>query len=369
MTTLSLIPDRARSLGRCAALLVILIAVAALNLPASPVQAQDPLPTSGRLTGLRHVYQTWNNCSGANLTMAMSYFGWNHDQDVARQSLKPNVEDKNVSPGEMAAFVNQQTEIPNMRALWRYGGTIDLIKGAIAAGFPIIAETGFDVEDLGWMGHYETVVAYDDNSQTLWVYDSYLGLGSDGMGIRHTYAEFDSWWRHFNRTFVLLFPLDRESDVRAMLGPYVDPLYAAQSALDRARQEATANPSDGWAWFDMGTSYDKLADYADAATAFDEAFRLGMPWRLMWYMFSPYDAYFRMGRFNDVITLANNTETTTAYVEETFYWRGVAYAALGQRDAALNEFSKALAFNPLFADAQMVRSEVENGTFVAAAAP
>jgi lipoprotein NlpI len=47
----------------------------------------------------------------------------------------------------------------------------------------------------------------------------------------------------------------------------------------------------------------------------------------------------------------------------------MAYAALGQRDAALNEFNQALAFNPLFADAQMVRTEVENGTFVAAAAP
>jgi tetratricopeptide (TPR) repeat protein len=369
MTILPLFSGCARSLRRSALPLAILIAVAALNVPPSPVRAQDAPPLSGRLSGLRHVYQTWNNCSGANLTMAMSYFGWNHDQDVARAWLKPNVEDKNVSPNEMAAFVNQQTEIPNLRALWRYGGTIDLIKGAIAAGFPIIAETGFDVDNLGWMGHYETVVAYDDNSQTLWVYDSYLGLGSDGMGIRHTYAEFDSWWRHFNRAYILLFPLDRESDMRTLLGPYVDPLYAAQSALDRARQEATANPGDGWAWFDMGTSYDRLGNYADAATAFDEAFRLGMPWRLMWYMFGPYDAYFRMGRFNDVITLANNTEATTAYVEETFYWRGMAYAALGQRNPAIQEFDRALAFNPRFADAQTVKAEVENGTFVAAAVP
>jgi tetratricopeptide (TPR) repeat protein len=369
MTILPLFSDRARFLRHPVLPVAILIALLALIVPPSSVRAQSALPLSGRLTGLRHVYQTWNNCSGANLTMAMSYFGWSHDQDVARAWLKPNVEDKNVSPSEMAAYVNQQTEIPNLRALWRYGGTVDLIKGAIAAGFPIIAETGFDVDNLGWMGHYETVVAYDDNSQTLWVYDSYLGLGSDGTGVTHSYAEFDSWWRHFDRTFILLFPLDRESDVRTLLGSYVDPLYAAQSALDRARQEATANPSDGWAWFDMGTSLDRLGHFADAATAFDEAFRSGMPWRLMWYMFGPYDAYFRMGRFNDVITLANNTEATTAYVEETFYWRGLAYAALGQQDAALNELNRAISFNPNFTDARTVLTEVQNGTFVPASVP
>ncbi|MBN1201840.1 MAG: C39 family peptidase, partial [Anaerolineae bacterium] len=197
-------------------LALIVIVVAALN-ATPPAYAQDGLPTSARVDGLRHVYQLWNNCGPANLTMALSYFGWPHDQEVAAAWLKPDIEDKNVSPGEMAAFVNQQTDIPNLRALWRYGGTMDLVKQFIAAGFPVIAESGFEVNDLGWMGHYETVVAYDDTTQTVWVYDSYLGLG-DGSGVTHSYAEFDEWWRHFNRTFVVLFPLDREQDIRDILG-------------------------------------------------------------------------------------------------------------------------------------------------------
>ncbi len=346
-----------------AALVILLVVVTVLGV--APAYAQDGIPASARLTGLRHVYQTWNNCGGANLTMAMSYYGWSNDQDVARAWLKPNVEDKNVSPGQMAAFVNQQSGL-NARALWRYGGDIDLIKRAIAAGFPIIAESGFDVDNLGWMGHYETVVAYDDASQTLWVYDSYLGLG-DGSGVTHSYAEFDSWWRHFNRAYILLFPLDQEQQVRDVLGPAVDPLVAAQSALDRAKQEATANQTDGWAWFDAGTSSVRLGRYHDAAIYYDEAFRQGLPYRLMWYEFGPYEAYFNIGRFNDMITLANNTEATTAYVEETNYWRGMAYAALGQYDAAINEFNKAIAFNPNFTDAQLSKEQLETGAFSAPA--
>lgn len=356
-----------RLLHRPLALVLAVMLIAAFAVPL-PARAQDPttLPPSARLDGLRHEYQTWNNCSGANLTMALSYFGWGFDQEVARAALKPDVEDKNVSPIEMATFVNTQTSLPNVRAFWRYGGDIDLIKRAIAAGFPIIIESGFDVDDLGWMGHYETIAAYDDASQMVWVYDSYLGLG-DGYGVTHSYAELDTWWRHFNRAFIILFPLERETEMRAVLGPLVDPAYAAQTALDRARQEMAANPADAWAWFNAGTSAAKLGQYHDAAIYFDEAFRLGMPWRVMWYEFGPYEAYFNVGRFNNVIELANNTEATTVYVEETYYWRGMAYAAVGQREQAIAEFNTALSFNRYFTLAAAAKDSVEKGTFSAPA--
>lgn len=335
------------------------------TLPA-PAHAQDGgsgVPSSFRLNGLRHQYQTWNNCSGANLTMALSYFGWGFDQDVARAWLKPNVEDKNVSPGEMVRYVNDiQTQVPNVRALWRFGGTIDLIKALIANGFPVVAESGYDVEDLGWMGHYETVVAYDDNLQTLWVYDSYLGLG-EGYGIAHSYAEFDSWWRHFNRAFIVLFEVDREMELRAILGQYADTRYAAQQALNAAQAEASTI-NDGWSWYNMGTSMVVLGQYYDAATAFDEAFKLGMPYRTTWYRFSPFAAYYRVGRYDDVLTLVANTEATTVYVEELYFWRGMVYAARGQYDLAINEFNNALSFNRNFAAAEYYKAEIENGTFV-----
>ena len=349
---------------------LLLIAAVLLLAGSLPVHAQggDSLPASARLNGIRHVYQTWNNCGGANLTMALSYFGWTADQDVARAWLKPDEEDKNVSPSEMAAFVNTQTNL-DVRALWRYGGTLELVKGAIAKGFPIIIEAGFDVDDLDWMGHYETVAAYDDASQTFWVYDSYLGLGEDGTGETHSYADLDYWWRHFNRAYVLLYPPDREEEVRELLGDYVDPVYAADQALSTARLEAQANQTDGWAWFNAGMSSVKLSHYHDAAIYFDEAFRVGMPYRAMWYNFGPYEAYYRIGRYGDVLQLADNTDATTTYVEETNYWRGLALAALGRFDEAIVELDKAITFNPNFAAAQDAKASIQAGTYVAPAAP
>jgi tetratricopeptide (TPR) repeat protein len=345
----------------------VLLALVLLGASIAPAYGQDPPPPTARLNGMRQIYQTWNDCGPANLTMAMSYFGWAYGQEAASGWLKPNIEDKNVSPGQMAAFVNQQTDVP-IRAIWRYGGTLDLLKRLMAAGFPVVAESGFDVEDKGWMGHYETLVAYDDNWQTIWIYDSYLGFG-DGSGRTTTYADFDYWWRHFNRAFIVIFPLDREEELRGVLGAYVDPNWAAEQALSTARQEATANPADGWAWFNAGTSSAKLARYNDAAIYFDEAFRQGLPWRMLWYQFGPYEAYYNIGRYQDVLTLADNTTATTVYVEETNYWRGMAYAALGSPQDAVAQFNEALAFNPNFTDAQTAKAQVESGAFAAPAPP
>jgi len=261
----------------------------------------------------------------------------------------------------MVGFVNQeQTELPDVRAFWRYGGTLDVLKRLIAAGFPVVVESGYDVEDLGWMGHYETVVAYDDAEQTVWVYDSYLGIGS-GFGRTYSYAEFDDWWRHFNRTFLVFFPLDRTDEARALLGPYEDVTWAANTALNKALQEAAQDQSDPWAWFNAGVSASKLGNYYDAAAYFDLAFAYGLPFRVTWYHFSPYEAYYHVGRYQDVIDLANNTESTTAYVEETYYWRGMAYAAQGLTGEALNQFELAVRYNRNFTAAEDARARVEAG--------
>lgn len=365
-TVLHALTRSIRARRRVRGVLLVTIVLAAFLASAAPVWGQDP-PSSFRINGITHTYQLWNNCGPANLTMGLSYFGWGFDQRVAASFLKPNPEDKNVSPGQMVQFVNQQQDLPNVRALWRYGGDVNLLKRLIVAGFPVLVESGYDVEDLGWMGHYETVVAYDDASQLIWVYDSYLGNGNDGMGQVHTYAEFDSWWRHFNRVFIVLFTIDREADLRAVLGNYADTMWSAERALQDALQEAAANSNDVWAWFNAGTSAVKLGRYADAAIYFDEAYRLNWPYRVTWYQFGPYEAYYEVGRYNDVLALLDATAERTLYVEETNYWRGMVYAAMGRIDEANAQFDEALSFNRNFEPAQTAKVQLQTGVYAAPA--
>lgn len=324
-----------------------------------------PIPASHKLDNSRIAYhaQWWNNCGPATLTMTLSYFGYNRDQGPAANYLKPNGEDKNVSPYQMVAYVNEQASTNYaVRALYRIGGDMQLLKTLLANNFPVIIEKGYEVNDLGWMGHYLLLIGYDDTLATFYAYDSYLGHGNL-QGRPESYQEVEYYWRHFNHLFITVYDPARETELMTILGARVDPTAAAQMALDTARTEAATRPDDNWAWFNIGSAYTILGEHDLAAQAYDQAFALGMPWRTLWYLHTPYESYFAVGRYDDVLALAQSAESTTVNVEETFFYRGGVYAAQGNLDSAIQQFNLALTYNKNFYAASAARDAVQNGTF------
>jgi hypothetical protein len=314
------------------------------------------LPQSAFIYGLRHEQQTWNNCGPANITMALSAYGWQEDQAYAAQFLKPTEEDKNVSPGEMVNFVNTQTGV---RAITRIGGDMDLLKAFVAANFPVVVETTFTPEGYDWIGHYQTIVGYDNAASSFYVLDSYLGAGPNGAGIPESYLQFDRDWKAFNRVFIVVYEAEREALVQEILGDRADLTLAAEHALEVARAEARLDPQDSFALFNIGTALTKLGRYEEAAAAYDQAISKGLPFRMLWYQFGPFEAYFNTGRYSDVLSLAQNNLTSGAdLVEETHYWMGRVYEAQGDGAQAATAYRRALSKNPLYTAARDALSRV-----------
>lgn len=322
---------------------------------ASPTPTTTPLPERVVLTGIVHEYQQFNNCGPANLAMALSYWGWQGDQRDTRSFLRPNlkVDDKNVNPSEMVEFVER---FAGMQAFVRYGGDLDLLRRLIAAGFPALIEAGHHPPDDWWMGHYLVVSGYDDQQGKLLVQDS---LVSPDLAM--TYDELArGWWRDFNYVLIVVAPPERAAQALELLGPYADPQQSFQIAALKASQEIPdlQGRDQFFAWFNLGSSRVGLGDYQGAAEAYDQAFALYAdlseamrPYRLMWYVVGPYEAYYYSGRYEDVVNLAN---TTFAWVgqpvlEESYYWRGMANLALGKQNLAITDFQKAAGLNPNYA--------------------
>lgn len=293
------------------------------------------------LYGVRHAFQTWNNCGPATLAMALSFYGWRGTQREAAAVLKPDPEDKNVSPEEMAAFARSL----GLGARVRVNGDLALLRQLLQAGFPVIIETGFEPEPrLGWMGHYKLLIGYSDRAGQFIVMDSYMG---PNQGV--SYAEVDRYWRHFNRTYIVIYPPEAEGRLRALIGPaWDDDRQMWAEALARAQGELAANPRDAFAWFNAGAALLHLGRAEDAAAAFDQARSLGLPWRILWYRFEPFEAYLAVGRYADVIALADANLEVTPYVEEWYDYKGQALLALGDRERARAMFQQALRFNPNF---------------------
>jgi hypothetical protein len=318
--------------------------------PVSEISSAPPRAASARMYGFTHVQQDWNNCGPANITMALSHYGWQGDQSDAAAWLKPIDEDKNVSPHEMVEFVNTQTGV---RAVTRIGGDMELLKQLIFNNIPVIIETSYAPEGYDWIGHYQTVVGYDDNAGVFYLYDSYLGTGVAGAGMAEPYAEFDAGWRDFNRVFIAIYEQSREGVVSQILGERADLTRSFEIALEIAQSEARADRRDKFAWFNIGTAYTRLGAYEQAANAFDIARQLDLPFRIMWYQFAPFEAYYGAGRYDDVLVLAETTiNNSDERIEEAYYWRGRVYGAQGRGGDAASMYQVALRLNPNFAPAQ-----------------
>lgn len=315
--------------------------------PETALSQASPHPVSAHLYGFTHVKQGWNECGPANITMALSYYGWKESLDVAANYLKPDREDKNVNPWELVAFVNEKSGV---RALTRIGGDMELLKRLLANNLPIVIETGYMYEGSSWLGHYQTVVGYDDATDVFYIYDSYLGTGENGTGMPRPYEDFDQNWQNFNRTFIVLYKQEEENLVRSILGDRADVDKSAAMAADTARSEARANPQNAFAWFNLGTSLTRLGEYDKAAAAYDEARRIGtLPWRITLYQFGPFESYFNLGRYDEVLALVDaNLNNGGEYVEETYYWQGKVLAAQGDTTNAAAAFRRALSHNPSY---------------------
>lgn len=322
-----------------------------------------PLPETFVLEGIQYEDQhhRWNYCGPANLSMALTYWGWDGNRDVVGEYVKPSDKDKNVMPYEMEDFVETQTS--GLDALTRMGGEIKLIKRMVAAGFPVLVEKGYYEYDytgkLGWLGHYQFVNGYDDNQELFIVQDTYV---KDGENHRISYEEFIQGWRSFNYTFLVIYPQEQVEEVLTALGPWADPVWANSHALEIAQNEVqTLTGIDQFfAQFNEGTSHVNLQQYVDGADAFDRVFSLYAtleddemrPYRIIWYQTWPYWAYYYTGRYQDVINLSETTlyETISEPVlEESFYWRGLAREALGDLQGAIDDMRQSVELNPNFA--------------------
>jgi len=317
-----------------------------------PTATPTSAPDKTKLSGFRHEYQGWNNWGPATLAMALSFWGWKGDQYDIAPIVKPNPRDKNVMPIELANYVENQAKF---KVILRMGGELDLLKRLVAAGYPVIVEKGVESPKFdGWMGHYELITGYDNNTQRFTAQDSYMG-----PDLQVSYETIESYWRAFNFTYLVVFPVERESEVAAMLGSQMDEAYNKQYAAQKASDEiSTLTGRDLYfAWFNRGSSLAAMQDYAGASDAFDQAFAVypsipqkSRPWRMLWYQTGPYQAYYDTGRYQDVINLATETLNTMSepVLEESYYWRALAKESAGDKKGAVDDLQRSLKYHPGF---------------------
>jgi tetratricopeptide (TPR) repeat protein len=308
--------------------------------PTPSVDVKTP-PAMYVIPSASHVGQTFNNCGPASLSMALSYFGVNVTQDELREQMRPfnnpagGNDDKSVFAPEFVEYAQKY----GMQSIARPNGTTELLKKLVANDVPVVLRTWLHPnEDIG---HFRIVRGYNDARGVFIQDDSY-----EGRNLEYSYSTFEEMWKPFNYGYILVYSLEKEAVVRAIIGEDMDEKAAYTNAKERAEKGVAANPNSGYDLFNLSTAYFHLGDAQKSVEYYERAQNSTIPARMMWYQYEPLEAYLQTGDYERVFALTdwiignNNTAFSEMYI-----LRGKAYQAQGNTLAARTEFEKAVYYN------------------------
>ena len=326
---------------------------------AAPTATPPPLPDQVILPSPRHEMEDLNACGPATLSMALNFWGWEGDQFTISKEIKPIRADRNVNVEELKYYVD--TYVPGMYAEFRVGGDLELLRRFLADGMPVMIEESFlldknfRVGDDRWAAHYVLLTGYDNKARQFILQDS-----ERGPNRYVAYETLEKDWQSFNHVYILIYPADKQNNVLNLLGPHIDYDYNRQYALDQARAMTVSDPTNAYAWFNLGTNLMYFGSYEDSAAAYDRARELGLPQRMLRYQFGPFITYFNLGRIDDLSALADYALEITENSEEALLWKGWALYRQGKRQEAIDSFQAALDAHPNYGDALYAINYVYN---------
>jgi hypothetical protein len=320
--------------------------------PIPPTVTPPPPPVQAALGLPPYEKQTPNNCGPAALSMLLHMFGWNGSQKDISDVIKPVTGDRNVNPDELAYWVRNYAGW--LRMEYRVGGDLETMKRLLAARYPVIIEgttslnpddTGWPDDDL-WAAHYLLLTGYDDATQTFTVQDAYRGPDK-----KVPYEQLVSEWKPFNYLYMIVYLPEQEEEIKRILGSNWDPDLNRQNSLAAAQAATEKDPTDAFAWFNLGSNLVYFERYSEANTAYDKAREIGLPQRMFRYQFGPFLANFHAQRTDDLLALTEYALQRTEMSEETWLWHGWALYREGNTTRAIENWRKALSIHPGYEDA------------------
>jgi len=317
-----------------------------INPTATP--SLPPIPSSKVLSnGGYHIFQTFNNCGPAALSMTLRFYGINATQNELGNALRPyqvaggNNDDKSVTLEELAEKSKEYGFTPYHRPM----GNPEIVKQFIANDIPVIARTWTKPDED--IGHYRIIKGYDETAGTFLQDDSL-----QNKNLTYTYADFNEIWKKFNYEYLVIVPKDKLEIAEQILGENTNAQTAWQSAVANSKSELSNNPNDLpagrqdiYARFNLSVAYFNTVQYQSAVEEF-EKIENQLPFRTLWYQIEPIEAYYELGNYDRVFQITDKVlNNYNRAFSELYVLRGRIYQKQGNIEAAHSEFEKAVLYN------------------------
>lgn len=312
-----------------------------VNTTPSPTPTLSPIPQSKTLQNDGyHIFQSFNNCGPASLSMALSFYGINESQEVIGQALRPyqvpggDNDDKSVTLEELAEYSKKHGFIPYHRPM----GNPEIVSQFIANDIPVIARTWLAVnEDIG---HYRVIKGYDLEAETFLQDDSL-----QNKNLTYSFDEFNAIWKKFNYEFLVLVPPEKNDLARQILGNHSEKEIAWESAVENSISDLESDASDVDARFNLSVAYHNIGEYEKSVEEF-EKIENALSFRTLWYQIEPIQSYFELENYERVFEITNQIlNNQNRAFSELYVIRGKIYLERGETELARQEFQNAVFYN------------------------
>jgi len=300
-----------------------------------------PIPTSKILdNGNYHVFQSFNNCGPASLSMTLHFYGINKSQEEIGLALRPyqitggDNDDKRTTFDELADYSKQFGIIPYHRPM----GTPEIMEELIANDMPVIVHTwSKPIEDIG---HFRVLKGYNKEAKTF-IQDDSL----QGKNLIYTYDDFNNIWEKHNFEYLVLVPKEKQTLVDKILGENKTESSSWQNAVNYSLEKLKENPSNTNTRFNLSVAYYHTGNYKESVKEFEKV-ESSLTSRTLWYQIEPIQAYFELRNYDKVFQLTDKIlNNGNRAFSELYILRGKSYEKLGNIEASKEEFQKAVFYN------------------------
>lgn len=315
-----------------------------------PVSQNDnkpkPIPSKMTLQSNYHVYETFNNCGPATLSMVLRYYDTKKSQKEIADIIRPyqhprgDNDDKSISFSEFSDYIKQF----DLVGVAKVNGDVNTLKKIIANNVPVVTHNWLNEKDT--IGHFIIIKGYDDTKSQFILDDSYYGPNKT-----ISYATLLKLWQPFNYEYFFITRPEKIDLAKEIVGEFDDKkLYEA--SITRADEESGLNHDSIYPYFNKSTAYYYLGDHQKSIENF-EKIENKLPNRMLWYQIEPIQAYYELKNYDKALKLIDATlKKDNRAFSELYYIRGQIYEAQNKVDEARVEYKKALIYNKNYKLAQ-----------------
>ena len=300
-----------------------------------------------------HIFQTFNNCGPAALSMTLRFYGINVNQAELGNAFRPyqvpggDNDDKSVTLEELAEKSKEYGFIPYHRPM----GNPEIVKQFIANDMPVITRTLTKPDED--IGHYRIIKGYDE-TRGIFIQDDSL----QNKNLEYIYADFNEIWKKFNYEYLVLVPQEKVVIAEQILGENKDAKTVWQNAVENAGNELLQKPNDIYARFNLSVAFYNAGDYQKSIEEF-EKIESRLPFRTLWYQIEPIVAYYELGNYNRVFQITDRVlNNYNRAFSELYILRGKIYQSAGETELARQEFEKAVFYNSNLKEAKDLLSAI-----------